>query len=102
QAQNEFQGTVLQSGLNIGLTSQTNQANALQTQINNLYGQTNQAMGITGAAAQQQSQQQLGESQLIGSLPSYMNAQSLNQGAYNTAATKGSTFQDTFNQVTGD
>lgn len=102
QAQNEFQGTVTQAGLNIGLTSQTNQANALQQQINALYGQTNTAMGIKGSAASQQSQQQLGESELIGSLPSFMNAQALETGAYNTAATKGTTFQDTFDQVTGD
>jgi hypothetical protein len=76
QAQNEFQSTVLSTGLNIGLTSQKNQADALQQQINNLYGQTGQAMSITGAAAGQQSQQQLGESELIGSLPSFLNNQS--------------------------
>ena len=100
QTGEQFNQTVLQTGLNIGLTSQQNQANALQSQINNLFGQTSQAMSVSGAAAGQQSSQNLGESNLIASLPSFLNAQSLNTGAYNTAATKGTTFMDTFNEVT--
>jgi hypothetical protein len=100
QTGQQFNETVLSTGLNIGLTSQKNQADALQSQINNLFGQSNQAMSIGGAAAGQQSQQMLGESNLIASLPSFLQSQARAQGAYDTAATKGTTFMDTFNQVT--
>jgi hypothetical protein len=104
QTNQQFQETVLSTGLNIGLTSQQNQAQALEAQISNLFGQTNTAMNITGQAAGQQSSQQLGESQLIGSLPSILNSQSAQeeksaQAQYN-AQHPG--FQGMFNEVTGD
>ena len=102
QTGQQFNQVVLQQGLNIGMTAQTNKANALQAQINNLFGQTGTAMSISGNAASQQSKQNLGTSQLIGSLPSVLSAQALQQGAFNTQATSGGGFQDTFNQVTGD
>ena len=96
QTNQQFQQTVLQTGLNIGLTSQQNQAQAIQTQINNLFGQTGQAMGIAGQAAGQQSSQNLAESNLVASLPSFLNAQSLETGAYNTAETKGKSHSKTY------
>ena len=101
-ASQQFQQTVLSTGLNIGLTSQQNQANALQAQINNLFGQTGQAISAQTGAAEQQSQQNLGQSQLLASLPSFLNANSAIQEQAATAAQKGKGFQGTFNQVTGD
>ena len=102
QTNEQFQQTVLNTGLNIGLTSQQNQAQALQQEINNLFGQTGEAIESTTSAAEQQSKQNLGESNLIGSLPSFLNSQALATAANNTAASNTGGFQNTFNQVTGD
>lgn len=102
QTAQQFQETVLSTGLNIGLTSQNAQATALQAQINNLFGQTSTAMSAETGAASQQSQQNLGVSGLIASLPSFLNAQSAEEEAQATAANKGKGFQGTFNQVTSD
>jgi len=103
QTNQQFQEQVLNTGLNIGLTSQQNKANAIQQQINNLFSQTGQAMGISGQAAGQQSAQNLGESNLIASLPSFLNASSAQMAAFNKALNPNTGgFQSTFNQVTGD
>ena len=103
QTDQQFQQNVLSTGLNIGLTSQQNQANALQTQINNLFQQSNTAMGIQGSAAGQQSSQDLSQSNLLASLPSFLNANSASQTAAAEAYDKSNGgFQNTFNQVTGD
>jgi len=102
QTNQQFQDTVLQTGLNIGLTSQKNQADALQAQINSLFGQTGQAMSIEGQAAGQQSGQLLGQSGLIASLPSFLNAQSAEEEQIATANANKGGFQAMFNQVTGD
>jgi hypothetical protein len=102
QTNQQFQEQVLNTGLNIGMTSQKNKADALQQQINNLFGQTSQAMGITGGAAEKQSSQNLGQSNLIASLPSFLTAQSDQQQAFNKSMEPQGGFQNTFNQVTGD
>lgn len=100
QTNQEFQNQVFSTGLSVGLQSQQNQANALQEQINNLFGQTGQAIGVTGQAAGQKSAQDLSQSNLLASLPSFLNAQALQTGQFNTNATRGNSFLDTFNQVT--
>ena len=102
QTNQQFQQTVLSTGLNIGLTAQKNKADAIQQQINNLFGQTGQAINSTTSAAGQQSKQQLGESELIGSLPSFLNNQAQDQAARNTSAQDQGGFQAMFDAVTGD
>jgi hypothetical protein len=102
QTNEQFQEQTLNTGLQIGLTSQQNQAQALQAQINNLFGQTNTAMGISGQAAGQQSGQNLGISQLFASLPSFLNAQSAQEEQQATINANKGGFQSEFNTVTGD
>ena len=53
----------------------------MQTQINNLFGLTGAEEQIGSAAASQQSSQNLAESNLLASLPSFFNSQSAQQEA---------------------
>jgi len=104
QTAQQFQQNVLQTGLNIGLTSQQQKEQAIQSQINNLFGQTGQALSGAQAVGSQQSQQNLGISNLFASLPSFLNAQSAQEEQLATATEKANHpgFQGTFNQVTSD
>lgn len=103
QTDQNFKENTLSAGLNVGIQSQKDKAAAIQQQISNLFGQTGQAMGITGQAAGQKSAQDLGQSNLIASLPSFLNANSAQMAAFMkqfNPDTGG--FQNMFDQVTGD
>jgi hypothetical protein len=100
----KFQEQVFSTGLDVGMKSQANKANAIQAQIQNLFGLTGQELGISAGAVGQQSAQRLASSNLIASLPSFLNAQSAQEAAM--ARTNydidNPGFQGKFNQVTGD
>ena len=102
QAQAGFQGQVLSTGLSIGQQQQQAQAQAMQAQINNLFGLTGTEEQIGSAAASQQSSQNLAESNLLASLPSFFNSQSTQQEAIQQAQAAQGGFQSEFNTVTGD
>lgn len=72
QTNKQFQEEVFSTGLNVGLTSQQNKATALQKQIDNLFGLTGTEQQIAGAAAGQRSGQNLSQSNLIASLPFFL------------------------------
>ncbi len=60
-------------------------------------------MGLQSGAAGQQSSQNLGESNLIASLPSFLNSNAAQMAAFNKAFNPDTGgFQALFNQVTGD
>jgi hypothetical protein len=101
QTGQQFQQNVLSTGLSIGQQQQQASATAIQNQINSLFGLTGTETGVLGQAAGQQSQQDLAQSQLVGSLPSFLNAQSAAETAQAKAAS-GSGAQGLFNTVTGD
>lgn len=71
-----FQESVFATGLDVGMKSQAAKAAAIQKQIDNLFGLTGHEEGIAGNAAQARSAQNLGQSNLIASLPAFLNAQS--------------------------
>ncbi len=104
QTNQQFQETVLSTGLNIGLDAQKNQANSIEAMINNLFTQSGQALGVGGQAAGQKSAQALAQSNLIASLPSFLNSQSAMEQQIAAAQEKARHpgFQGTFNQVTSD
>jgi len=72
QTNQQFQENVLSTGLQVGMTQQQNKAQSIQAQINNLLGLSTQAQGQVGAAVSQKSQQDLGQSNLIASLPYFL------------------------------
>jgi hypothetical protein len=84
----QFQEQVLSTGLQVGQTSQNAKATAIQNQINSLLGLTGTEEQISGAAAGQRSKQNLGQSNLVASLP-YFLQQSANQQALINQQLKG-------------
>lgn len=97
----QFQENVLSQGLSVGMQQQQNQANALLGEAQTLFGGSQQNFGAAGPAAGQMSSQNLGQTNLINSLPNFLNQQAMNTQLFNQSQDKGG-FQDTFNQVTGD
>lgn len=102
QTNQRFQEQVLSSGLQVGLDAQKNKAAAIQAQIDHLFGLIPNEQQVQAGAAKQQSAQDLGQSQLISSLPSFLNSQSFQDEAIEQANASKGGFQDRFNQVTGD
>ncbi len=100
QTGQQFKENVLSTGLNIGLTSQQAKAKAIQDQINNMFGLTGQEEQIGAAAAGQRSGQNLGQSNLIASLPFFLNQASRQQDLIQRQLRSGGGFMDTFNKVT--
>jgi|SRR5579864_4424214 len=98
----QFQQGLLSTGLSIGQQQQQARAQAMQAQINNLFGLTGQETGIKGQAAGQESAQNLSESNLLASLPSFYNSQAQMQEAIAQANKANTGFQSEFNTVTGD
>jgi hypothetical protein len=97
----QFKESVFQTGLNVGLDSQKNRATAIQNQINALLGLAGGEESLAGGAAKQISSQNLGQSNLIQSLPFFLSqAAKENQLFQKSLDTSG--FQNTFDQVTGD
>ncbi len=97
----QFKNQVFSTGLQVGMTQQQAKAQALQTQINNLFGLTGHEEGLSASAAAQRSSQNLGQSNLISSLPSFLNAQSAQEAAFNKAMNPDTGgFMNTFNKVT--
>lgn len=99
QTDKQFQENVLSTGLQVGLDAQKNKASSIQQQIQNLFGLTGQEEGMASNAAAQRSAQNLGQSNLIASLP-YFLQQSANQQALIRKQTDSGGFWDTFNKVT--
>lgn len=102
----QFQDQVFSTGLDVGMKSQQAKANSIQAQINNLFGFGTSAMGESGAAARQRSAQDLGQSNLIASLPYFLRSTGQQDAAAKIASDQwrsdNSGFQHTFDQVTGD
>jgi hypothetical protein len=96
----QFQEQVFSTGLGVGLDAQKNKATAIQQQINNLFGLTGTEEGISGAAAAQRSQQNLGQSNLIASLPFFLDQAAAQRSAMAEQEAKSGGFWDTFNKVT--
>jgi hypothetical protein len=102
QTGEQFQEQVLSTGLNVGIQSQQARAKAMSDQINSLLGLTGTEESLASSAAQTRSQQQLGQSNLISSLPYFLDQSALQQEAARKAMQPQGGFQSTFNQVTGD
>ena len=77
QTGQKFKEDVLATGLQVGQTQQTAKAKSIQDQINNLFGLTSTEEQISAGAAGQKSAQDLGQSNLVSSLPYF-----LSQDAY--------------------
>lgn len=69
QTGEQFKESALSTGLQVGMKSQSDKAAAIQNQINQLLGLAGGEEKSAGAAAAQRSQQGLGQSNLIQSLP---------------------------------
>ena len=87
QTNQQFQENVLQTGLNIGLTSQQNKAQSMQQQIQNLFGLGTQANAQAGAAAGQRSAQNLSQSYLIASLPYFLRSRLIRRSSLRSRPT---------------
>lgn len=72
QTNQQFMEKTLATGLDVGMQSQKAKAAAIQNQINSLLGLTGTEEGITAGAAGQKSAQDLGQSNLITSLPFFL------------------------------
>lgn len=105
QTNKEFQQQVFSTGLDVGMKSQKNRATAMQAQINNLFGFGTSTLGMAGQAAGQKSAQDLGQSNLIASLPYYLRSTGMSEAQATIAADEAraaqSGFYSKFNQVTG-
>lgn len=95
----QFKEQTLATGLSIGQQQQTARASSIQAQIAQLFGLVGTETGVKGAAAGQQSKQDLATSNLVGSLPSFLNAQSAEEEQI-AKSNQGGGFWDTFNKVT--
>jgi hypothetical protein len=102
QTGEKFQENVMSTGLQVGLDAQKNKAASIQAQINNLFGLTGTEEGIAGSAAGQRSSQNLGQSNLIASLPFFLNQASQQQDLIARQLNSQGGFQGKFDQVTGD
>ncbi len=100
QTNEQFQQQVFSTGLQVGQTAQTNKANAIQAQINNLFGLTGQEEGISANAAQTRSQQNLGQSNLMASLPYFLDQSAAQQQQIAQQQAQAGGFWNTFNKVT--
>ncbi len=97
----QFQEQVFSTGLGVGLDAQKNKATAIQAQINNLFGLTGQEEGISAGAAGQRSQQNLGQSNLIASLPFFLDQAASQRSQMAEAENAKGGFWDKFYKVTG-
>lgn len=98
----QFKEGVFQTGLGVGMQSQQEKAKAISNQINALLGLAGGEERLGGAAAGQRSSQNLGQSNLIQSLPFFFSQAAKEDQLFQQAQAKIGGFQDTFNQVTGD
>lgn len=85
-----FQNQVLQTGLQIGQTSQTNVANSLQTQAQGLQGASNSNLALQGQATGQISSQNLAQQNYLQSLPYLYGQTSIQDEATRQALTQAS------------
>lgn len=86
QTGQQFQEQVLSQGLQVGQQQQSAKANSIQNQINNLFGLTGQEESISAQATGQKSSQDLGQSNLIASLPYFLSQDAYAKGqAFNAA-----------------
>lgn len=97
----QFKEGVFSTGLNVGMQSQQEKAKAISDQIAQLLGLAGGEEKLGGAAAAQRSQQGLGQSNLIQSLPFFLSQAAKENQLFQGSLDKGG-FQDTFDQVTGD
>jgi len=88
QTNQQFQENVLSTGLQVGMTQQQNKAKSIQDQINNLLGISTGAEARAGAAAGQRSAQDLGQSNLIASLPYFLRSSGTEEANAKIAADK--------------
>lgn len=102
QTGEQFKENVFSTGLNVGIQSQQEKARALQNQINAYLGLATSEEGLAGRAAGQISSQDLGQSNLIQSLPFFLSQAAKENQLFQGALSDRGGFQDVFNQVTGD
>lgn len=106
QTEKQFQEQVLQTGLDVGMNTQKQQAAAIQARLNQVFQGGTTAQGAVGAAASQRSQQDLSQSNLLASLPYFLRSSGMQEAqakiASDNARRSQRGFQATFNQVTGD
>jgi len=102
QTGQQFEQNVLSTGLSVGQTQQQAQATSIQNQINSLLGLTGTEENIAAGAAGQESSQNLGQSNLIASLPYFLDQSSAQQQALAAQKASQGGFQSEFNTVTGD
>lgn len=100
QTGEQFQENVLSTGLNVGMQSQQAKAQAISKHISDLLGLTGTEEQIAGGAAGQRSAQDLGQSNMIASLPFFLNQASLQQELIQKQMNSGGGFMDTFGKVT--
>lgn len=98
----QFMDQTMATGLQVGMDSQKSKAAAIQNQINNLFGLTGTEEGIAGGAAGQKSQQDLGQSNLIASLPYFLSQDAFAKNQYYNAQNKGMGAWDVAERVIGD
>lgn len=97
----QFKESTLSQGLQVGMQTQQNKAAAIQKQISDLLGLTSSEEGIAAGAAGQRSSQNLGQSNLIQSLPFFLDQAALQRQLINKQQANQGGFFDTFNKVTG-
>lgn len=89
-----FQENVFAAGLDVGLRQKVEKSQAIQRRIDSLFGLQGQAEGLAAGAAAQRSQQDLGQSNLIASLPFFLNQAAAQERALLEAKGKGGSPMD--------